>query len=187
MNNFFKNYRFNLINILSKTVYDNDLYECGQIFKNCKKKKKKIILLGNGGSSSIASHVSVDLSKNAKIRSVNFNEPSLITCLSNDYGYIHWMQRALEIYSEKGDVIILISSSGRSKNIINAAKWIVKKKNKLITLTGFNRNNPLLKVNSKGINFFVNSKSYNYVELTHLYLLLSIIDFLIGKTVYRNL
>ena len=69
----------------------------------------------------MASHVSVDLTKNAKIRSINFNESDLLTCLSNDYGYENWMSKALEFYSTKGDLIVIISSSGESKNVISAA------------------------------------------------------------------
>ena len=67
-------------------------------------------LCGNGGSASIASHFSVDLSKNAKIKCINFNEANLLTCLSNDYGYEKWIEKALKIYGEQGDCLILISS-----------------------------------------------------------------------------
>ena len=54
---------------------------------NARKNNAKIMIFGNGGSAAIASHVSVDLTKNANVRSVNFNEADLITCFSNDYGY----------------------------------------------------------------------------------------------------
>ena len=66
--------------------------------------------MGNGGSAAITSHVSVDLTKNAKIRSINFNESDLLTCLSNDYGYDKWMSKALEFYSTKGDLIVIIQA-----------------------------------------------------------------------------
>ena len=84
-------------------------------------KKNKIIIAGNGGSASIASHFTVDLSKNTKIKCVNFNEPNLITCFANDFGYENWISNAVKIYANKKDILILISSSGKSRNILNAA------------------------------------------------------------------
>ena len=82
---------------------------------------KKVILVGNGGSAAMASHVAVDFTKAAGIRAVNFNEADLITCFSNDYGYENWVARALESYADSGDLVILISSSGKSSNMLNAA------------------------------------------------------------------
>ena len=81
-----------------------------------------------------------------KIKSINFNEADLITCFSNDFGYEKWMQKALEFYAEKKDVVILISTSGKSQNILNAAKYCKKKNIKMITFSGFNKNNKLIKV-----------------------------------------
>ena len=75
----------------------------------------------------ISSHFSVDLTKNAKVKATNFNEADLITCFSNDYGYEKWMEKAIQYYCEKGDILILVSSSGQSKNIINVAKYFKKK------------------------------------------------------------
>ena len=87
------------------------------------------MIFGNGGSAAIASHVSVDLTKNANIRSVNFNEADLITCFSNDYGYERWVEKAIDFYADDKDVLILISSSGKSLNMINACKAAREKKN----------------------------------------------------------
>ena len=78
------------------------------------------------------------------MRCINFNESDLITCFSNDYGYENWMKEAVNFYGDKGDVIILISSSGQSKNIINAANE-AKKFSNIITFTGFKKDNPLSK------------------------------------------
>ena len=91
-----------------------------KILINTRKSKKKILIFGNGGSASIASHFSVDLTKNAKIRCINCNEADLITCFSNDFGYEHWMEKAINYFGDKKDILIVISSSGNSKNIINA-------------------------------------------------------------------
>ena len=80
------------------------------------------MIFGNGGSAAIASHFSVDLTKNAKIRCTNYNESDLLTCFSNDYGYEKWVEKSIDFFSDPGDVVILISSSGRSKNMLNGAK-----------------------------------------------------------------
>ena len=145
----------------------------------------KVIFLGNGGSAAIASHVSVDLTKNARIRSINFNEADLITCFANDYGHQFWMREAIRMYCDRGDIVVLISSSGKSKNIVNAAKWCSKNNLKFVTLSGNNYNNPLKRNNNKGINFWINSRSYNHIELAHLFILLSIVDLIIGKNIYK--
>ena len=183
-NVFFKNYIFSYLKLLRATD-SKDLNRTYNLFKTYKKNNKKIIFIGNGGSAAIASHISVDLSKNAKIRSINFNEADLITCLSNDYGHENWMKAALNIYCDKGDLVILISSSGRSLNILNAAKWCKKNKIKFITFSGNDSDNPLKKINSEGINLWVDSKAYNHIEGMHLLLLMSITDCIIGKSVYK--
>ena len=153
-----------------------------KIFLDIKKNNNKVIIVGNGGSSAIASHVSVDLSKVAKVRSVNFNESDLITCLSNDYGYENWIKKALEFYAKKKDLLILISSSGRSKNLINAANYAKSQNLKIITFTGFEKNNPISK---KGdLNFWINSKAYNIVENIHQIWLLMACDLIVGKIEY---
>jgi D-sedoheptulose 7-phosphate isomerase len=146
-----------------------------------KNKNNKIIIAGNGASATISSHVAVDFTKSAKIRAVNFNEAGLLTCFSNDYGYENWLKKALEFYSIPGDVLILISSSGNSKNIINGAKIAKKLKLKLITLSGFSKRNQL---QNKGIiNFYVDSNNYNVIESIHLIILLQIIENIINKSI----
>ena len=148
-----------------------------------KKNNAKIMIFGNGGSAAIASHVSVDLTKNANIRSVNFNEADLITCFANDYGYERWIEKTIDFYADDKDVLILISSSGKSPNMINACKVARNKKmSKIITFTGHDKNNPLSKLGD--INFWINSKAYNFVENTHQVWLLTIVDLIIGKREY---
>jgi len=154
-----------------------------KIFITTKKNRKKILIFGNGGSAAIASHFSVDLTKNAKIRCTNYNESDLITCFSNDFGYERWVEMAIKYYGNKGDVLIVISSSGKSKNMINACIAARKKKfSKIITLTGHLVNNPVKKLGD--INLWVNSKAYNYVENIHQFWLLSLVDLVIGKKNY---
>ena len=171
-----------LININSDEI-KNKLISLKKIFIITKQNKKKILIFGNGGSAAIASHFSIDLTKNAKIRCTNYNESDLITCFSNDYGYERWVEMAIRYYGNKGDVLIVISSSGKSKNIINGCIAAKKKKLlKIITLTGHSMNNPVKKLGD--INLWINSKAYNYIENIHQFWLLSLVDLVIGKKNY---
>ena len=171
-----------IINFNSNEI-KKKLINLKKIFITTKKNRKKILIFGNGGSAAIASHFSVDLTKNAKIRCTNYNKPDLITCFSNDFGYERWVEMAIKYYGNKGDVLIVISSSGKSKNMINACIAARKKKfSKIITLTGHLVNNPVKKLGD--INLWVNSKAYNYIENIHQFWLLSLVDLVIGKKNY---
>ena len=86
------------------------------------------MIFGNGGSAAIASHFSVDLTKNAGIRCTNYNESDLLTCFSNDFGYEEWVKKSIDFYADRGDSIILISSGGNSQNMVNAANFVKDKK-----------------------------------------------------------
>ena len=145
-----------------------------EILKQYMNGEGEIHIFGNGGSAAIASHFSIDCNNKLKIKCLNFNEASILTCFSNDYGYENWVKKALEQFSEKGDLVILISSSGESKNMTSASRYTKNKKIKTITLTGFNKKNTLSK--SGNINIWINSKIYNFVENSHQVFLLSIID-----------
>ena len=183
-NDFLENY-FRVITELisdsSKVI--NDLIDVKKTILLASKRGKKIIIAGNGGSSAIASHFSVDLTKNANIRCINFNEPDLITCFSNDYGYEHWVEKAVEFYGDEGDVFIGISSSGSSKNILNGC-YAARKMNfsSVITFSGMNNDNPLRKLGD--INLWLESKAYNHIENIHQLWLLAVVDLIIGKSEY---
>jgi D-sedoheptulose 7-phosphate isomerase len=153
------------------------LKDAVEIILEAKARGRKIIFVGNGGSAAMASHLSVDLTKAACIRAINFNEADLLTCLANDYGYEHWVARALEAYADKGDVVVLISSSGKSPNIINGVTQARKMGLPVITLSGFKNDNPLRELGD--VNFWCDSEAYNVVEMTHHIWLLSIVDYII--------
>ena len=127
----------------------------------------------------MASHVTVDFTKAARMRAVNFNEADLLTCFANDYGYEHWVAQALKFYADEGDLVILISSSGKSLNIINGAKQARKMGVSILTLSGFRFDNPLRTMGD--VNLWVDSTEYNIVEMTHHVWLLAIIDYLIEQ------
>ncbi len=181
--NFLKDYFSNLKKLLDNESYLVDLIKVKDILKKTHSNGKKTLIFGNGGSAAIASHFSVDLTKNAGVRCTNYNESDLLTCFSNDYGYEKWVEKAISFYADEGDSLILISAGGNSPNMINGAKEARKKKiNKIITLTGNSNDNNLRKLGD--INFWVDSKAYNHIENVHQILLLSLVDLIIGKTEY---
>jgi len=167
--------------LLELDIFD-EIVKLKEMLLKIKNSNKKVIIAGNGGSAAMASHVAVDFTKQGGIRTVNFNEPDLITCFANDYGYENWVAKAVEFYGDNGDLVILISSSGSSKNMVNAATLAKNLGLSVITFTGFNVNNPL---KQKGdLNFWLDSKAYNIVENTHLIWLLMVCDLIIGNAEY---
>lgn len=125
----------------------------------------KVMVIGNGGSAAIASHLHNDLSKAVGVRSLVFYEPPLLTALSNDDGYSCIFERPIQMWAEKDDVLVAISSSGRSENIICGAQAAKEKGCRIITLSGFKPHNPLRKLGN--LNFYIASESYGQVEVVH--------------------
>ena len=142
----------------------------------------KVLIGGNGGSAAIASHCAVDLTKNAGLRAICFSDPNMITCFANDYGYERWVEKALAFYADEGDLVILISSSGKSPNIVNGARYAKGEGLRMVTFSGFATDNPLR--GSGDLNFWVDSRAYNIVEMTHQIWLLAACDLAIGKAEY---
>ncbi len=142
--------------------------------KKVEKEKSKILIFGNGAGASISSHFANDLANTKKIKALSFDNSAHLTCFSNDYGYENWVKKTIEIFAVKKDLVILISASGNSKNMINAAKYCKKKKIIYYPITGFNKNNSLNKLSKNYI--WVNSNSYNKVEAMQLLILLSMVD-----------
>lgn len=135
---------------------------------------KKVILVGNGGSAAIASHQAVDLWKNGGIKATAFNDASLLTCIGNDYGYPDVFAKPIEMFADRGDLVIAISSSGKSVNILNAVDSAQKRGCTTIGFSGFGADNPLFKKADLG--FYLNSNSYGIVEVGHLLLIHTAID-----------
>jgi D-sedoheptulose 7-phosphate isomerase len=179
---FIKDYLNRYKSSLFETDVSHELIKMKEILLKIKENGKKVIIAGNGGSAAMASHVAVDFTKQGGIRAINFNEADLITCFANDYGFENWVAKAIEFYCDKGDMVILISSSGSSTNMINAAQTAKKLGISVITFTGFNSNNPLKKEGE--LNFWLDSKAYNIIENTHQIWLLMVCDLIIGKAEY---
>ena len=139
----------------------------------------KVILVGNGGSAAIASHLAIDFTKAAGVKAICLNESSLITCFANDYGYDNWCSNALEMYASPHDLLIAISSSGESPNILNSVHKATDLGMLSITLTGFLESNSLRSLGS--LNLYVNSCSYNVVESVHQMWLLSMVESIVSS------
>jgi len=168
---------FNNISLSLNSIDSSLLVQAADIVSTSSLAGNKIIVVGNGGSAAMASHVAVDFTKAAGMRAITFNEADLLTCFANDYGYEQWVVEALNFYADPGDVVILISSSGTSKNIVNGAIRAKELGLKTITLSGFSKENDLV---TKGdVNFWIGSNSYNVVEMTHHVWLVAIIDYII--------
>ena len=139
----------------------------------------KIIFIGNGASAAISSHMATDYWKNGGMRAVAFNDSSLLTCISNDFGYQHVFEKPIEMFADPGDVLMAISSSGKSDNILRAVDAARKVGCKVVTLSGFAMDNPLSKIGD--YNFYVESPEYGPVEIIHLSICHCICDALIQK------
>lgn len=138
----------------------------------------KVMLIGNGGSAGICSHMATDYSKNGRIRSMAFNDTSALTCLSNDLGYDRVFSEQIEFHGVAGDILIAISSSGQSPNILNGVKTARAKGCKVVTLSGFMPDNPLRRLGD--MNFYLENPDYGFVEVGHLAILHAVLDFHMG-------
>jgi D-sedoheptulose 7-phosphate isomerase len=136
--------------------------------------RRKVMLVGNGGSAAIVSHVHNDLAKALGIRALVFNETPLLTALANDTAYAHVFEVPIEQWAEEGDVLVAVSSSGKSDSILLAAKAAADKGCQIITLSGFREDNPLRE--RGGVNFYVASDEYGFVETAHAALLHCVTD-----------
>ena len=128
-----------------------------------------VIIIGNGGSNSIASHIAQDYTKIKGKRSISFSDPSRLTCYINDFGMENAYSKFLEHFATKEHLVILISSSGESANILNAAQHCVENDIRMITLSGFSENNYLKEKfgPQSHIHFWVDSSDYGVVECIH--------------------
>ena len=140
----------------------------------------KVMFVGNGGSAGIAGHLAIDFAKNGGVRAVTFNDASSLTCLGNDLGYDQVFAKQVQKQGFAGDVLIAISSSGGSKNILNAAHAAADMNCDVITFSGFKPDNALRRLGA--VNFYVDSGVYGFVETGHQAILHAILDTAMGWT-----
>lgn len=130
---------------------------------------QEVMLIGNGGSAAIASEVANRFWKFCGLKARTFNDPVMLTATANDYGWQSVFAKPIEVHARADDVLFAISSSGQSANILNAVRAALAKECRVITLSGFARDNPLRSLGH--FNFYVPSDSYRHVERTHLFVL----------------
>jgi len=178
LNEYFNEYK--------QLAFNSNIYSELTAFKelaiSTKNTKHKMMFVGNGASAAISAHGAVDFTKQAGVRGVTFNEADLITCFANDYGYELWMAKAVELYGDEGDVLVLTSVSGTSPSVVEAAKYAKSKGIKIVTFTGTTPNNALSQLGD--INFWVDSRAYNIVEGIHMMWMTAVVDMVIGKSEY---
>ena len=138
----------------------------------------KIMFIGNGGSSGIDSHLAIDFSKNGNLRSMAFNDPAALTCLGNDLGYENVFAKQIEFHARPGDLLVAISSSGRSPNVIRAVQTARTCGCKVATFSGFTDSNELRRLGDR--NFYVRASEYGFVEIAHLALCHAVLDLDMG-------
>ncbi len=189
MRNRIKNYHqkfiglINSIEVTDKSGKALDFYRGIELACATIKKQSRlggrVFFIGNGGSAAIASHMAIDFWKNLKIEALSFSDSSLLTCISNDFGYDYVFAKPIEFFAGRKDTLVSISSSGKSRNILKAVQTARSKGVNVITLSGFNKNNPL---RNKGIcNFYVPASEYGLVEVGHQYVCHYIADILMKK------
>jgi D-sedoheptulose 7-phosphate isomerase len=138
----------------------------------------KLIFIGNGGSAGIASHLAIDFSKNGSLRSLAFNDSSALTCLGNDFGYESVFAKQLDFHARSGDLLMAISSSGKSPNILAGVNAARARDCRVVTFSGFHEDNDLRRTGD--VNFYVRSHEYGFVEVAHLALCHAILDLDMG-------
>lgn len=146
--------------------------------------KRRLMIIGNGGSAAIAMHMLMDYVNVGDIRTMDFTSPALLTCMANDYGWEYVFAVPIKKFAEQRDVLFAISSSGQSKNILNACDAATERACAVVTFSGMNADNPLRR---KGIlNFYVPSTHYGFIELAHETLLHAILDLFVRAENHVN-
>ncbi len=190
INQFFYNYIDNLNLCLRKTNLKK-LKKISKMIEDTIKNKNKIFICGNGGSAAIANHYVADYLKllrtntNLKPKIISLvSNMELITAISNDLNYDEIFSYQLETLAEKQDLLLMVSASGNSKNLLNALKFTKKIKMKSISFVGFN-GGALLKKSD----ICLHTKISNYgisEDLAHIFMHI-IIQFLRQKNLTKNL
>lgn len=145
-----------------------------ELFSDIKEAGKQVFFIGNGGSAAIASHMTADFMKNGGMKTYSLYDNSVTTCMGNDYGYEFIFSRPLEFLGNEGDLLVAISSSGNSQNIVNAVNVALCKRMKIVTLSGFKEDNKIHKMGD--YNLHVPMEEYGIVESIHNLILQQIVD-----------
>lgn len=145
-------------------------------FREIKKKQRRVFFIGNGGSAAIASHMTADFMKNGEIHTYSLYDNAAITCMGNDYGYENVFAKQLSFLMEEGDLLVCISSSGNSENIVKAVQVAKEKNACVVTFTGFKMDNKIRMLGD--YNVYVPIEKYGIVETIHNLILQQLVDML---------
>jgi len=157
---------------------ENCTEQANRILTEIKNQKANLYLIGNGGSAAIASHAAIDFMNVAKISAHTLYDSAVLTCMANDYGYENSFSNIVSCTMTPNDMLIAISSSGKSKNIINATEIANQIGANIMTFSGFEQDNPLRLMGN--INFWCNSSDYGMVEVAHQFILHNLSDLFQG-------
>ncbi len=137
---------------------------------------KAVYLVGNGASASMASHMAADLAKNARLHTEVFSDLALITAIANDISFDEVFAEPLRRRMKVGDMLVAISSSGRSPNVLKAAAEARELGGFVVTLTAMKAGNPLRA--SGDLNFYISAPTYGEAETCHAAILHHWMDYL---------
>lgn len=159
--------------------YEEAMQKLLELFTEAKQEGKQVFFIGNGGSAAISSHMTADFMKNGGMKTYSLYDNSVTTCFGNDYGYEYIFSRPLEFLANEGDLLVAVSSSGNSQNIVNAIEVAQKKAMKIITFTGFRKDNRM--IHSGDYNLHVPIEHYGIVESIHNLILQQIVDVILER------
>jgi D-sedoheptulose 7-phosphate isomerase len=160
-------------------TYDDGIEYLLNTFTKHKLSRSQLFFIGNGGSSAIASHMTADFMKNGGMNTYSLYDNAVTTCMGNDYGYEYIFSRPMEFLVRENDLIVAISSSGNSKNIVNAIETAKNRQAEVITFTGFKPDNQSKRQGN--INIYVPSEKYGIVESIHNLILQQIVDLIMER------
>ena len=141
----------------------------------------RVYWIGNGGSAALVSHLSQDLLNKCGVQSATFNDPALLTCMANDYGYRDVFRRPLLALATPGDLLVAVSSSGNSENIVCATESALAHGLVTVTLSAFDPANALHALPT-ALAFHVPVASYGQAEVAHTALLHAALDTLANRS-----
>jgi len=168
--------------LVNTTEIRSNLSHVGAMLEGQRESGGRLLFFGNGAASSIAGHAALDFTKQGKLRSLCFHDPALLTAFANDFGYENAYAEIISHYYEPADIAIFVSVSGESPNIIKGLNRAKDLGLRTIGFSGKNQNNSL-NISAQHV-FWVDSHAYNIVENVHSIWLLSLCDYIIGKSVY---
>ena len=181
----FANSYFNYLTKIFKKIDLREIQSFVDTLLSAREAGSLIFFMGNGGSAATASHFANDLAigvndyeKPFKVMSITENIP-MITAISNDYGYEDIFLRQLKVYGKSGDILVGISASGNSQNLINAFEYASSAEIKTVALTAFD-GGKMKEIADQGIHIPTGDKEYGPAEDLHM-----ILDHLVGSYLAR--